>query len=290
MTPAKESESKPALPRGRVPRRDGKRQFPNFMLKDAFTLQTILGLGALFQCFFVAVLPAPYAFFPTARILLYALVTSAIQTVSSSKNSYMSDVLLGRLTARIPKKNSSFVNQPSSDQLVVFLLGVRFNHPLGFLCPGGGEITKYFFALLDDLDAHAEEFGLLGQSAWRADERGSQNTLMYMFYFRSLEDVHAFAHGELHHEAWQKYYAMVKETGLKHIGIYHETFCVSPGEYEGLYLNMPKILMGHINVKVAKEDVDEKEEWINSLVSANGSLRTQYGRMGKEGGKTFKAA
>jgi hypothetical protein len=43
----------------------------------------------------------------------------------------------------------------------------------------------------------------LGATSWLGiGERSTANQLMFATYFRTLEDVHAYAHSHLHREAW----------------------------------------------------------------------------------------
>lgn len=165
-----------------------------------------------------------------------------------------------------------------------FHLGVRYNHPLGVFAPGAREMTAYVLKMYDVLDAEQERYGCIGRSSWRVAGRGSQNSMMTVFYFRSVEGLNAFAHGEAHRAGWDWYNAWTKRTGYKHLGIFHETFLSKKGEWETIYDNMPGTLLGAANVKVRNEESGE-EEFVVSLVDANNTqLRSQYGRMGRTKG------
>jgi hypothetical protein len=47
------------------------------------------------------------------------------------------------------------------------------------------------------------------------------------------------------------------------VGIYHETYCVAPGQYENVYVNMPPTLLGEVA----------------PLVEAGGARASSRGRM-----------
>lgn len=191
----------------------------------------------------------------------------------------MAKTLPGRATAQLPDAGTGKHGaQAAAKPLVVLHLGIRYNHPLGLLAPGAMKAADYFQKLNAELSANPDEHGLLGMNMWQAADRGSNNTMMGIFYFKDVESLNKFAHGPLHRRAWQ----WVEKAGHKHLGIFHETFSVPAGGYEGIYVDMHPTLMGAARVKADAQDSEGGEKWLSPMVSANHpTLRSQYGRMGK---------
>jgi len=183
-----------------------------------------------------------------------------------------------------PDSKPLFGSSPSSRQVVVFHIGVRYSHPLGLLAPGVLEFRARLAAQYDELALRAREYGFLGGSFWRGAERSRVNAGMAVMYFASLEGLHAFAHDEVHRGAWEWYEGFVRRTGHRHIGIFHETFVVPAGRWETIYGNCPPVLMAGTSVPVVDEGNGE-EEWVRPVVDgATPRLRSKYGRMGKTQG------
>ncbi len=119
---------------------------------------------------------------------------------------------------------------------VVFLIGARFNSKLHlyrtFLDVGG---RRGMARMLQYLMAHPEK-GLLGFQLL-----GPVNIVQY---WRSFEHLEAFARDEddPHLAVWRDYWKRVGRSDRT--GIWHETYLVRAGEYEGIYGNMPPFGLG----------------------------------------------
>jgi hypothetical protein len=119
---------------------------------------------------------------------------------------------------------------------VVFLIGARFNDKRqlarSFLDVGGRRGMAH---MLQYLMAHPEK-GLLG-----FQQLGLVNIVQY---WRSFEHLEAFARDEddPHLAVWRSYWKRVGASGRT--GIWHETYLVRAGEYEGIYGNMPPFGLG----------------------------------------------
>ena len=119
---------------------------------------------------------------------------------------------------------------------VVFLIGARFNSKLHlyrtFLDVGG---RHGMVRMLKYLTAHPEK-GLLGFQLL-----GPVNIVQY---WRSFEHLEAFARDEddPHLAVWRDYWKRVGRSDRT--GIWHETYLVRAGEYEGIYGNMPPFGLG----------------------------------------------
>jgi heme-degrading monooxygenase HmoA len=228
-----------------------------------------------------------------AVIFLHTVVTTAIQTIFPSRNIYFSDVVPARTTAQFPNptydpsrpaEKPLFGPNPASEQVVCFHIGMRYNHPLGPAAPGAKEMGQHIMKMFGAVHERAEEFGFLGMTSWRGGERDRLNTSLSVMYFRTLEGLHAFAHDKVHREGWDWYNKFTRETGYKHLGIYHETFVAPAGQWETVFDNMPPTLLGAANFPVRNEQTGE-EEFVSPLVDGTVTkLRSQYGRMGKTSG------
>ncbi|KAK4119089.1 hypothetical protein N657DRAFT_321593 [Parathielavia appendiculata] len=151
-------------------------------------------------------------------------------------------VIPGRTSAQLPSTSydplasserassssspSPFGSKPASKGVVVFHLGIRFNHPLGPLSPSAKEVADQFQACHGDLLKRAREYGCLGATTWHGDEAARNNTLLIIYYFRDVDGLNRFAHDGIHRHTWGWFNRTVlQKRGHKHIGIFHEAFC-----------------------------------------------------------------
>jgi hypothetical protein len=63
-------------------------------------------------------------------------------------------------------------------------------------------------------------------------------------YWRSFELLHAYAHARdsAHLPAWAEFNRRIGGNGT--VGIWHETYTVASGQYESIYVNMPRLGLG----------------------------------------------
>jgi Domain of unknown function (DUF4188) len=118
---------------------------------------------------------------------------------------------------------------------VVFLIGMRVNKPLK-----AHKWMRVFAAMpkmIKELQQHPE-LGLLHAEVWF-----SRNTVMVQ-YWRSMEQLLAYAldKDSAHLPAWRDFNTAIGTDGT--VGIWHETYAVSPGKYESVYVNMPPFGLG----------------------------------------------
>lgn len=126
------------------------------------------------------------------------------------------------------------------------------------------------------------EFGLLSTSTWRGTERASTNSILMVAYFKNVEGLHRFAHSKVHRDGWDWYHRFVRETGYRHLGIFHETFLSRRGDWEAVYCDCAPTLLGAGSMRVGggAQDGKAEESWIRPLVSADHpALKTQSKRM-----------
>ena len=140
---------------------------------------------------------------------------------------------------------------------VVFLIGMRINHLL--LVHKWLPVSRAMPRMLKELFAH-KEMGLLHAQSFL-----SWRTVMVLQYWRSFEQLHAYAHARNleHLPAWADFNRRVGGNGS--VGIFHETYRIEPGAYENVYVNMPPLLLGRIG----------------ALVEARGGLNSARDRMAK---------
>jgi hypothetical protein len=132
----------------------------------------------------------------------------------------MAHVLNGRMTADI------------EGDFVVFLIGMRVNKP--WKPHKWVPVVKAMAPMLRTLHMR-RELGLLGYTGWV-----SLNGPLLVQYWRSVEDLNRFASDTSlpHHAAWRAYNRQVGTDG--DVGVWHETYRVSAGQWEVIYANMPQ--------------------------------------------------
>jgi len=113
---------------------------------------------------------------------------------------------------------------------VVFLIGMRINKPLHVhkWLPVAAAMPRMIKELY-----RQPELGFLHAETWFA-----RNMIMVQ-YWRSMEQLLAYAKNKdaQHLPAWQAFNRAVGTDGS--VGIWHESYAVSAGCYENIYVNMP---------------------------------------------------
>jgi Domain of unknown function (DUF4188) len=136
----------------------------------------------------------------------------------------MSDVMNGRFAAEI---NGDFV---------VFLIGMRINQL--WAVHKWLPVSRAMPRMLAELKRQPE-LGLLEASYFL-----SPPIAMTVQYWRSFEQLHAYAHSKdkEHLPAWAEFNRLVGATGV--VGVFHETYMITAGKYEAVYVNMPRFGLG----------------------------------------------
>ena len=118
---------------------------------------------------------------------------------------------------------------------VVFLIGMRINQPLKIhkWWPVAAAMPR----MLNELTRHPE-LGFIHAESWFS------RTIILVQYWRSMEQLLAYARSKesTHLPAWQAFNKAIGTDGS--VGIWHETYAVSPGSYENVYVNMPAFGLG----------------------------------------------
>jgi Domain of unknown function (DUF4188) len=132
------------------------------------------------------------------------------------------DIKAARYTAAYP------------DDFVVFLIGMRINKLRRFT--EWVPVMRAAFAMVKEAQALPDSPLLESRlvqsvSDWR--------TPLFIQYWRSFDELEAWAaNRDLRHRPAQKeFFRRTAYNG--NVGIFHETFCVSAGQYEAIYANMP---------------------------------------------------
>ena len=127
----------------------------------------------------------------------------------------------GRFTAQI------------DGDFVVFLIGMRINRLL--LAHKWMPVVAAMPRMIRELERQPE-LGLLHARAFL-----SGRTLLTVQYWRSFEQLHAYAHArdKEHLPAWADFNRKVGNNGS--VGVFHETYQVKAGHYECVYVNTPRI-------------------------------------------------
>ena len=143
---------------------------------------------------------------------------------------------------------------------VVFLIGMRINTlwKIHRWWPVAAAMPR----MLGEL-ARKPELGLLHSEAWFG------RTILVLQYWRSMEQLLTYAKNResQHLPAWREFNRAVGTNG--DVGIWHETFAVSAGAYENVYVNMPPFGLGRVG----------------TLVPATGGLQSAAARFAKRGGE-----
>ena len=118
---------------------------------------------------------------------------------------------------------------------VVFLIGMRINRPLAV--HKWGPVIRAMPRMLQEL-YRQPELGFLHAEMWFA------RTTIMVQYWRSLDQLLTYAKSRTaaHLPAWQAFNRSVGTDGA--VGIWHETYVMTPGSYENIYVNMPPFGLG----------------------------------------------
>ena len=144
----------------------------------------------------------------------------------------MNEVFPGRFTVGSPPEATA-----------VFLIGLRINTFRGLV--KARPILTAMPKMIRFLAKHPES-GMLGSADWFG------RTTILVSYWRSAADVQRFASDASapHAAAWRDFNQRIGSG--PDIGIWHELYTIRPGDFEAIYVNMPKFGLagasGHIPV------------------------------------------
>jgi len=118
---------------------------------------------------------------------------------------------------------------------VVFLIGMRINRPL--MIHKWLPVAQAMPRMIRELHRQPE-LGFMHAEMWFA------RTIILVQYWRSIDQLLAYAarREAAHLPAWQAFNRAIGTDGS--VGIWHETYAVSPGRHENVYVNMPAFGLG----------------------------------------------
>ena len=206
----------------------------------------------------------------TGLLLMYQLGVGILKDPGIIKTDYTKNVNWGKWTAQLPRANiNGSVRSPCDEQITVFLLAARSNHPRGRFAPGWREIGKYFGDMWRDCAANRQTNGFLGKtSTLMPTDEDCGNTMCWLSYWKDLESLQAFANGPVH----KKGLVWLNKIGLKEypsIGIMHETYQVPKGHWETILLNTRPFGLSSTRHFVEDKETRVKKQ-VNPLVQAEG--------------------
>ena len=118
---------------------------------------------------------------------------------------------------------------------VVFLIGMRVNQPLKVhrWLP----VVRAMPRMIRELIQHPE-LGFIHAEMWFS------RTAIMIQYWRSLDHLLAYATSKdaEHLPAWRDFNRSAGRDGS--VGVWHETYSISAGRYENIYVNMPEFGLG----------------------------------------------
>ncbi len=137
--------------------------------------------------------------------------------------------------------------------LVVFIIGMRINkrRAVHKWLP----VMNSMPPMIKELYSNKEELGFMSMESFF----GLRTTVMIQ-YWRSTDDLLAYAKGSNHLKAWKNFNQKIGENPA--VGIYHETYVVKQGNYESVYGNMPEYglakAMPHIPINPEKRSARKR--------------------------------
>lgn len=219
------------------------------VFRDQLTISSWLLLGASVQCSLVAIFGARiWIVGLPILVLVLRFVRAVLQVYGVLHNPHMDHVISGRTTCHFPSPDGSYSGSPADQSLAVLLITARSNHPFGLFAPGFRQAGEYFGKCVAWLEEDASSRGYLGSTQWlNSGDRKTSNHIMMVIYFRSTEDIHAFAHHAIHRAPWKWWNQSAK--GLQHISLTHENFQTQKGAWENVFHNSSPIHLGTALVK-----------------------------------------
>jgi hypothetical protein len=124
----------------------------------------------------------------------------------------------------------------TDEPFVVFFIGIRLNRPWAVWrwLPH----LRAMLTMIRMLNRQPQK-GMLGSRIYV-----SPPTFLIVQYWRSFDDMEAFARSpyDLHLPAWKRFNQHIGKSG--DVGVFHESYLVTPGQYEAVYVNMPRFGLG----------------------------------------------
>lgn len=139
------------------------------------------------------------------------------------------------------------------------------------------KMGEAFAKMYDDLEKTPQANGFLGAN-FNMDQGNhhTKSSTVVIFYFKSMDHIHRWAHGPVHREGWDWYNKHTKQ--YPHIGVWHEGYEAPAGKWESVYINQGATGFG--TTKHWYTDESGQERWTSPLIDASrGRLNTAKGRL-----------
>lgn len=203
------------------------------IFKTYFGIRHFVGLGLLSA----ALLPRKVSLGLAAICLVPSAVKLVVQATGLfGETKEMSHVM----------KQQRMCPQIEGD-FVVFLIGSK---PNGLIKVNSTYkwMGEAFQSMVDELEADPES-GYLGGETYSTFNTMRTGGMMVQ-YWRSYEHLHRYARAanKKHRPIWSQMFKIGK--GNSNYGVWHETYKVRAGEFEGIYVNMPRFGLGHAGTVV----------------------------------------
>jgi hypothetical protein len=129
------------------------------------------------------------------------------------------------------KINNGRMFARAEGDFVVFMIGMRVNSlwKIHKWFPVAMAMPKMIKELYKN-----KEHGFLSTEAWFG------RTTVMVQYWRSFEHLEAYAKNKnaAHLPAWREFNKKARDSGA--VGVWHESYKVTAGNYENIYVNMPR--------------------------------------------------
>jgi hypothetical protein len=224
--------------------------------KAMISVRTMVGVGILLA-----------SFLPRTLGILLAILFTLPQLITTLARRYK--IIRDPVREVNPVLRGRYSGELTGD-FCVFHIGLVLNEQIP--SKEAKKVGDAFTAMLLELESNREKYGFFGSTSF-SSLNFQVNGIMSIQYWRSQEDLNAYARNGM-----AKHFPnMIWSAGVvklsPNFGIWHESFRVRDGEYESIYVNCPRILLG----KAGK------------LVEAKGRRRTARGRLGVTDGGDLSA-
>ncbi|UOE96094.1 DUF4188 domain-containing protein [Alkalihalobacillus sp. LMS39] len=126
-----------------------------------------------------------------------------------------------------------FMANPN-EEVVVFIIGMRINK--WWAIHKWLPVAKAMPGMIRELYSN-KKYGFLS-----LESTMNLRTIVSIQYWSSVEQLQAYAKEPLHTKAWKNFNKKCRNNSA--VGVFHETYIVSPSKYESVYVNMPIFGLG----------------------------------------------
>jgi hypothetical protein len=222
------------------------------LFKTMLSIRTMVGVGMVLAL----VLPTKIMVFVAAAMTLPQLILTLARHYRIIEDPVKTahPIIRGRYAAEI------------EGDFCVFHVGLIVNSQIPTM--DLKKIGDAFSAMVAELEADPERYGFYGATNYIAGNASVDSTLTIQ-YWRSQQHVDAYARDHMTKHFPNMLWTSKMMKLSADVGFWHESFTVHAGEYEGVYVNCPQMLLGKAG----------------RVVPATGRRRTARGRLAVTDGK-----